>query len=196
MKNQFQFSLIAACVIGAATVGSAQNLIQNGSFQTGTFADWTAIPVSYPMYIVSAPSPLVDAGDNYSAQIAGYSWGYDTLSQTVATTAGQSYSLSFSQFIGDGNPTTGLIVQWDGTTVYSVINQGPFNTFQDDTVAVPLIGTGSDTVEFFCANDPSETYLDNVSLVAVAPDGGTTAALLALALTGIGAVRRKAGSPR
>jgi hypothetical protein len=29
------------------------------------------------------------------------------------------------------------------------------------------VGTGSDTLEFLCANDPSETYLDDVSVTAV-----------------------------
>ena len=35
----------------------------------------------------------------YAAQIAGYHSGPDTLSQTVADTAGQAYDLSFSRYI-------------------------------------------------------------------------------------------------
>jgi hypothetical protein len=167
--------LASLLVAGSLAASSAHaNLIMNGSFQTGNFTGWTADPVSFGMYIVTAPSAFVDSGDAYSAQIAGYSYGPDTLSQTVATTPGQDYTLSFSEYIDDGAPTTSLQVNWDGTSVYDVVDTGPYRMFQNVTVSVPLLGSGSDTVEFLCANDPSETYLDNVSLTPTAVPEPTT----------------------
>ena len=76
------------------------------------------------MDIAQAP---VEHGEN-AVQIAGFAFNPDTL-QTVATTLGQSYELSFWRyqdgFAGAGNnPTVILTVTWDGTTVFSEANPG------------------------------------------------------------------------
>jgi hypothetical protein len=186
MKTTFRLPLIAAGLLCSVVLSNAANLIVNGGFETGDFTGWTADPVSYPMFIVTSP---VVPGDDYAAQIAGYSDGPDTLSQTIATTPGQKYTLNFWQYIGDGDPTTSLVVDWDNTVVYSELDTPPFNQYFETTVNV--VGDGSDTLEFLCANDPNYTYLDDVSLTpSQVPDVGATVTMLGLALTGLAAFRR------
>jgi hypothetical protein len=133
------------------------NIITNGDFETGDFTGWTTNAVSFPMYIVTNP---VNSG-SYAAQIAGYSYGPDTLSQGITTTPGLTYILSFARFQSIGDPVISLDVTWDGTTVFSEFNPGaqPFQTF-----SASVVGTGFDTLVFTSANDPGYTYLDDVSL--------------------------------
>jgi len=49
--------------------------------------------------------------------------------------------------------------------VYSEFNTGPFNVWQH--FSFDVTGTGLDTLEFIDANDPSFTFLDDVSLTPV-----------------------------
>ena len=105
-------SILGACALSAAALSATDanagpNLVANGSFETGDFTSWATNEVSYPMYIVS-PSGVPNFGPvedgSYAAQIAGYSYGPDTLTQTVSTAAGQDYALSFwiyQQNMGD-----------------------------------------------------------------------------------------------
>jgi hypothetical protein len=159
--------------------------VANGGFETGDFSGWTANAVSFPMSVQTSP---VEAG-TYAAQIAGYASGPDLLSQTVADTAGQSYLLSFWRYIGDGNPQTSMTVTWNGIQVFSELNTGPFNTYQNITAAV--VGTGSDTLMFATVNDPNYTYLDNVSVSAVPEPSTWVMMLLGFAGLGFMAYRRK-----
>lgn len=154
--------LAASLALVTAVVGSqaqATNLIVNGNFATGDFTGWTYNDTGYPMYIVASP---VVAPSVYAAQIAGYSYHPDTLSQTVADTAGL-YDLSFWVYQSGGQPS-GLIVTWDGTQILSQIDPSTVNVYQNFSLNV--VGTGSDTLVFTDWNDPSFTYLDNVSLTA------------------------------
>jgi hypothetical protein len=151
----------------AASQAQASNLIVNGDFGTGNFgSSWTADAVTYPMNVVITPvAPGNTSG--YAAQIAGYSYGLgpDTLSQTVADTANQVYDLSFYLEVQDGNPVTSLVVNWGATQVFSELNTGPFDIYQ--LFSFDVTGTGSDKLEFITANDPSLTFLDDVSLTPV-----------------------------
>lgn len=160
---------------------AAPNLVTNGSFETGDLTGWTANPVSFPMYASTVP---VEDGV-YSAQIAGYSYGPDTLSQTIGTSAGQAYLLSFWLWQDDGTPS-GVSVTWDGNTVYSETDSA--HGYIDISVVVDA--TGSDTLVFSAYNDPAYTYLDNVSLTATTVPEPASIALLLTALSGLGAAAR------
>jgi hypothetical protein len=98
------------------------------------------------------------------------------LSQTLTTTIGGTYTLSFefdTQGNGDSVPqglANELDVLWDGT---SVLDLGPGGTlgpvFPYTLYTVTgLIGTGSDTLTFLGRQDPGYNALDNV---CVASDG-------------------------
>jgi hypothetical protein len=160
---------LAAAISGAAllSVGGAQasSLIVNGGFETGDFTGWVADAVSFPMGVGGPPFTPVNSGD-FAAQIAGFSFGPDTLSQTVADTAGQNYILSFARLVGDGAPTVSLDVTWNGNSIFSELNPATVNVYQ--TFAFNVVGTGTDALVFTSANDPSFTYLDDVSLTSTA----------------------------
>jgi hypothetical protein len=58
---------------------------------------------------------------------------------------------------------------------------------------IPFFGTGSDQI-FFAAGGVSDAlggYLDNVSVASSVPDGGTTAAMLGMAMASLALIRRK-----
>lgn len=168
----------AAAALAAMLVGGSANaaLVVNGGFETGDFTGWTANPVSFPIYIVTNP---VNSGA-YAAQIAGFAYGPDTLSQTVGTTAGQSYTLSFAFWQDDYYPN-GFDVSWNGVSVFAQTDTNTGNAYAPASVRV--VGTGSDTLVFTAYNDPAFTYLDDVALTAV-PEPESWA----LMITGFGAI--------
>jgi hypothetical protein len=162
-------SLCLLAGIGAFAAGvsafpgqaAASNLIVNGDFETGDFTGWTTNPAGYPQYIVTFPVH----GGTYAAQIAGFSFNPDTLSQTVADTSGQAYLLSFWRFQDSGGPT-GLDVTWDGTNVFHELYGAEYAGSPYTEFTAIVFGTGSDSLVFTSFQDPAFTYLDDVSLTA------------------------------
>jgi hypothetical protein len=131
--------VIAASLLVACNAHAGANLVTNGSFETGDFTGWTANAVSYPIYIVTSP---VEDGV-YAAQIAGYSYGPDTLLQAITTTPGQSYKLSFWRYQQATGPSTFMSVTWNSSTVFSetIYTLGDI-AYQNFTASV--VGTGLD----------------------------------------------------
>jgi hypothetical protein len=192
MKTKILGAVVFAAAAFCATSASAANLITNGGFETGDFTGWTAAAISFPMD-VSTSYPVEQ--DSYSAQIAGFAFGPDTLTQTVATTAGTSYLLSFWRYNQDGDPNVSLDVTWNGVNVFSEYHTESAtspnftaNVYNNFTARV--VGTGgSDSLVFTSVNDPSLTFLDNVSLTSAVPEPATWAMML-LGLFGVGFVLR------
>lgn len=186
MKSRLKFatmlavSTIALSTAAAATAGT--NLIVNGGFETGDFTGWITNPSGYPEYIVTYP---VESGF-YAAQIAGYSYNVDTLSQAVTTTPGRSYTLSFGYWQDPATPN-GINVTWDGNSVYSTTDTNTGLAFWNITTTV--VGQGSDMLVFTAYNDPAFTYLDDVSLTSSVPEPGAWSLLL-LGLGGLGLALR------
>jgi hypothetical protein len=180
MKGTKYLSVCALAILALSATGTtaSANLIVNGSFETGDFTGWTVNANSYPISIVTTP---VEDG-TYAAQIAGYQYNPNTLSQTITDTSGQAYTLSFWRYQAGGTPPIGLTVTWDGTTVFSETDPGaqPYQNF-----LATVTGSGLDTLVFTSYNDPSFTYLDNVSLTVPGPQPGTgIGALMLIAFAG------------
>lgn len=178
----FGKSVAAAGLVAALLVNANANaaIVTNGSFETGDFTGWTTNPVSFPIYIVTSPV----ANGTYAAQIAGYDSGLNTLSQTITTTVGQNYLLSFSYYQVMELPNF-LGVTWNGASVYSATND-LVSGYQG--VVATVTGTGSDSLMFTAYNNPAYTYLDNVTLSAV-PEPATWAMML-VGFGGLGAAMR------
>ncbi len=101
-------------------VGTCSGLVWNGDFETGDFTAWTSGGMMSYAGVFSAPQ-FVHSG-NYGAMLAGTFGFVATLSQTLATTPGADYLLSFWLNNPAGNSVNQLLVSWDGHTVWGVTN--------------------------------------------------------------------------
>jgi len=181
--------------------------IANGGFESGSFSGWT---ISGPSACVGSSLCGGNADDTdpgpHSGKFAAYlgspgnleSQGEsdNELGQTVATTAGQSYTLDFFLAVGStarfgGALPNSFTLSWDGTTLasFSDLASQPY-TEQSYTVT----GTGSDTLLFNTAMFPSVFVLDDVSLTAnivSTPEPTSVILLLTMLLTVAFVVRKR-----
>ncbi|MEO8740345.1 MAG: hypothetical protein ABI537_11680 [Casimicrobiaceae bacterium] len=150
---------------------SAANLVANGDFETGTYTpEWTLTPggpfdlVCQAGVPIGAATCIVNSGQY--AMTFGLFGAQDSLSQTLATVPGQTYRLSF--FLANDNPpnqnTTTFAVVWDGSTVFSLPSPQP--TFAYGQQIFDVVATTSSTqLTFVAQHDPSQWFLDDVSVV-------------------------------
>jgi hypothetical protein len=91
---------------GSGTGCGAQQLIQNGGFQSGSLSPWSAS--SGVLTSASSAHPSYPASDSYLAWLDGYSGKHtDTLSQTVTIPATcTTATLSFWLYIDSTDPTS------------------------------------------------------------------------------------------
>ena len=142
---------------------SAVNLIANGNFATGDFTDWTIggnDTPSYQLYV----STNGQGASTYAADLDPV--GADaTLSQTIATTAGQTYTLTFWLDMQDGGANN-FSALWDGQAVLSLTNVVNSSGYTEYTYVVTATSSTS-TLEFSGAD--SNWYVDNISLTETIP---------------------------
>ena len=150
------------------------NLVINGDFETGDLSGWVAPSGSYPEFA----TPAFHTDGNFSAQIAGYVYNPDTLTQQITTNqAGTDYRLKFDYYFQytERGIADLLTVQWNGFGVFHTDNdadEGHWRHFE--TV---VTGTGSDTLKFVATNDPGFIYVDSISLSA-APEPASWAMMV------------------
>jgi hypothetical protein len=142
---------LAFVLVGLPAIANA-NLLINPGFEDGNFTGWTVTPGSTgsAVYVASASFPVYSgtwaAQFDMSSGVGNMLTNFDTISQSFATTAGQTYSVSFyvlnQTTAGTPNPTnffeaflngneltqvynatgTGLWVQYDSTFVATGAN--------------------------------------------------------------------------
>jgi hypothetical protein len=155
----------AAAPIGSTAAMTAglmgAPLVTNGSFETDSFSGWTlggnsGVSTYGPqLFIDTTPE-----NGPYAAALG--SMGSDgTLSQTIATTAGKTYTLSF-WLKNEESGTNDFKATWNGQTLLSLANAAQ-SGYTQYTYTVPATGAVS-TLQFFARNDPSQWDLDNISL--------------------------------
>ncbi len=140
------------------TVGSSQgNLVANGGFETGDFTGWTDDGSGD----VNTDPTAVHSG-TYGAEYGPVgSLGY--LSQTLSTTPGTTYLLSFWLDSPDGDTPNEFQVSWDGTTLLDETNLPAIGW---TNIQFVVTATGPSTVlEFGFRDDPAYLGLDDVSVV-------------------------------
>ena len=141
-------------------VGTSSGLVWNGDFETGDFLGWTRGGImndSFP----SSSSQFAHSG-NYGLELLGM-YGYaSTLSQTLTTTPGAAYLLSFWLNNPAGNQPNQFSVSWDGRTVWGVTNCDAIGW---TNVQIAVAAGGSSTALQFTF-EPSVVFgLDDVSVV-------------------------------
>jgi hypothetical protein len=179
------------------------NLVQNGGFETGDFTDWT-LGASSSFACVGSTVACVGAfgldndpgphSGNYAAYLGGSGGtggGDDLLSQSITTTAGQGYYLTFylaaPTFQGQGVPNS-FAVEWDGNIVDTLTNLT--NTGYDE-FTFWVRGSGSDLLGFDSDNLNSAFVLDDVSMTSAPEPAALGLLLVGMTAVGVAARRRR-----
>ncbi|MGA2661392.1 MAG: protease pro-enzyme activation domain-containing protein [Verrucomicrobiota bacterium] len=152
-------------------------LVGNGGFETGDFTYWSFSGDTNNSFVdtidatdVYGGSSLPGVNDSlfthsgiYGAFLGQYG-SLGSLSQTLPTTAGQRYLLSFWL----DNPTNAIpntsefLASWNGTTLFKELNVGEF-AWTNVQFVVSATRT-STALEFFARNDQNAFGLDDISV--------------------------------
>jgi len=160
MKTLLAF--VAALLVLCAPMAFGQNLLTNGSFETGDFTGWTTTGNFEFSQVVSGPF-YVYSGAQHGSFYGTFGPVSDLggITQSFADTAGQHYTFSF-WLAAVGDDPSELQILWDGTTLADVRDpntNGEWTNFTFD-----VVGTGNDSVSFNFRDDPGYIALDNVSV--------------------------------
>ena len=216
MKKLFAATIAAAALaIAGAGTAQASQLVQNAGFETGDFTSWSLSGNTSFTSVAAAPAPGYDgisvvSGDslgNYSAYL-GPVGSTGTLSQTLQTVAGTTYTLSFD-LANEGFSPNSFLAIVNGGTILNISNVNPsvtnftlgsttyhildYNQYQQSFVAT----SANTTLSFTYEQSPSYWVLDTVQLVGQAVPEPTTWAMMLVCFGAIGlglrgSLRRKA----
>ena len=200
-------SLAAALAVAAgcahATPIPATQLVSNGGFESITLASgtwstpstlsgWTVGPLGVEIRNNAEGSAY--AGNNFAElDTTGNSW----ISQTLATTAGGTYTLSFAYAPRENVPSTsnGIAVYWNGSLLNTYTATGGGTGSNNWQVFTYNLGATSGSTELkFMAVGLSDTLggsLDAVSVTRSAVPEPATLATMAFGLGMMGFVRRR-----
>ena len=153
-------TITGGVVSGSLTEDAGPSTIVNGGFETGDLTGWTASSGSITAQFVGFGA---DFG-NYAANL-GATASPQSLSQDVATTPGQHYTLTFF-VLGDPEASSNALnVTWDGTTILSLSDDfSGLTGYTFDVVGDPSNPTTH--LQFNYADDGVGMYVDQVALGA------------------------------
>jgi subtilase family serine protease len=201
VAESFQFTL--------NLTGPQTQLVQNGTFGTGSFSSWTLTGAGGTTnYVGNANSVAVTTGSrhhttttdygsyyllttNTYAALLGQAGGLAYLGQTLETVPGQPYLLSFwvanpgKAAAADGKSIApnDFLVAWNGSTLFNQTNMAVFS--YTNMQFVVWAANSSATLEFGARNDNDYFGLDDVSVTPIPPPVFQSAATAggAIALT-------------
>ncbi|HSY14269.1 MAG TPA: DUF642 domain-containing protein [Verrucomicrobiae bacterium] len=169
VRTAIILAVFAFSTVGLAHAGS--NLVTNGSFETGDFSGWTVsgdTTFTGVCDVSTCPGGFAPEDGNYAAYF-GPVGDTATISQTIATTPGDSYSLSFYLANPEGGTPNYFNVTF-GNSSFSFTNFGVAFGWQQFTLTT-LATSDQTNLSFTFRNDPSYWFLDNIT---VQQSGGTT----------------------
>lgn len=177
------FALTAVAALSVAYPAKA-NLITNPGFESlssgWTFSNGAAVGFG-PAHTGVAYGFMPSAGVNSP-----------TIAQSVATTAGATYTISFFVACAAAIPSN-LAVSFGGNVFNYMFSAGTTNFTQ---FTVNATASGANTNLSFIGGGVATFRLDDISVEPAGvgvPDGGMTVSLLGCALLGLAAVRRRLG---
>jgi hypothetical protein len=182
-RLRIAFALVLAVTV--PTVAHATNLVQNGNFFS-SLSDWTTNPNS-PVGPWQSNGSAARTGCGGSACISpGPDQNY--LYQDIATTVGDSYTLSFEADIEGDAEQTGYELQalFAGNLVEDITTYSYSNTFTTYTISGLVATSTSTELEFLGRDDPSFLNLTDVDVEDNGPAPAATPEPGALLLTGTG----------
>jgi len=181
--------LLAACMLGALPAHA--NLVNNGGFETGDFTGWNVTSIDAASDGVDLNFPQAGL---YGAYF-GNPLGVSTISQTLSTVAGATYTVSFwlmaeADPLGNYAPNS-FAFDWDGATQTSLTDSPPFG-YQQYSFALTA-SSASTVLSFSFFNGPAFWDFDSVAVDAAAVPEPDALLLFATASVLAGAVsyRRK-----
>ena len=214
MKTLFRFSCAAiflflclpqvrASSLCALTAG---NLVSNCGFETGSFSSWTLTGNDTPgeldnLYGVEGTDPFDSMGPNsgsFQAFFGDLDSNSTTLSQTIATTVGKVYTITYylAQDTAPGGAyTNALAVSFDGISLVNATGV-PVSGYTDYSYTVKAT-TASSVLSMKFGDDLGEFLLDDVTVVQKSPEpaawmlmlGGATLVVVFRRKRGNGAAR-------
>lgn len=179
-------------VVFAPSLAQAQNLVVNPGFETGDFTGWT----------ITGSTASVQLGDGhtglYAASFGAAAPNVDDLRQSLSTTTGQQYTLTFfaqtpELNIPPGHPNS-LSVYFNGSLVDGPLTVPDNPGFEQYSYTITATSTAS-LLRFVISNTPDYTQLDDVSVTAITnaatPEPGSIALLTSSILSGAGFLVRR-----
>ena len=185
--------LAAAGTVGLLAFGAqAQNLLSNGSFETGDFSNWNPVNNSGSLTVDDGSSTLFTPYDGgYYALFGGSG---DSLDQTVATTPGTTYDINY--WVNDKYGSSDLVVTWNGATLSELppaYNSGTANNgwVNFDFQGTATTATSATTDLAFTDNAGFALGIDAVTVSAVPEPGSLSLLGLAGAVLTVTVYRRR-----
>jgi subtilase family serine protease len=147
------------------TLSVGQSIVLNGNFGTGDLTDWTLFGPSSSNFVTAGVTAIAPPTGNSYVAVMGAST-FSVLQQTLPTTVGQRYVLSFLWTNPGSNSKNRFQVNWNtnGTMTNTIFNQSSvsrFSTWQNKTFV--LTATGPSTILQFGANNNNYYFgLDDI----------------------------------
>lgn len=177
--------VLVGLILLTSSVVKAQNLVVNSGFETGDFTGWTVSGAA------ASVDPKVGYGSKYAAAFGAPISSPNELTQTLATTPGNSYDLNFfaqTPEFGQVNAAPNLLaVYFDGNLISGPMELPNTAQYLEYKFTVHA-SSSSSALRFVIANDPDYTLLDNIRVSASTPnvpEPGAISFLGAGALSGL-----------
>jgi len=161
----FQVTNLASQFVQMITgnVVSGGLLVQNGGFETGDFTGWTQSGNPNYTIVTSGNATYVHSGTFGAALGPPGSLGF--ISQTLPTSPGQLYLLTFWLSNPTAAPTEQFQTSWNGVVIANLLNPGVLGWTKYNYL---VTATGNSTVlQFGFRNDPAYFGLDDISVIPV-----------------------------